>query len=69
LRHACTADETAALLARLADELAALANVLASGGYRLIGQVPEDGAVVERTLEWITGLRQPIEVAAGPRAG
>jgi hypothetical protein len=69
VRHACTADETAALVARLAEELTALARVLAAGKYRLMGQVPDDGAVVERTRDWMATLPRPIEVAAGPRAG
>ncbi|HEY5311123.1 MAG TPA: hypothetical protein VIK18_01345 [Pirellulales bacterium] len=69
VRHACTADETAALLARLAGELAALGRVLAAGEYRLIGQAPADAPVVQRACDWMAELPTPILVAAAPRVG
>jgi hypothetical protein len=67
-RHACTADETSAVLARLADDLTALGRTLESGTYRLIGQVPADAPIVERAGNWLAELPRPVGLASTPRA-
>ncbi|HEX4148342.1 MAG TPA: hypothetical protein VHY20_05115 [Pirellulales bacterium] len=68
-RHDCSAEETAALVARLTDDLATLERALAAGDYRLIGQVPADAPLVERVSDWLARLPGAIELAATPRAG
>lgn len=68
VRHACTSEETAALLERASSELAELERTIASGNFRLLGQVPAEADVVERMRHWLAGLARPIPLAAVPNA-
>jgi hypothetical protein len=63
-----SADAQAALLVDLAARLAELRDVLATGDYKLDGQVPADGDGVARLNAWLAHERSVI-VADTPRVG
>ncbi|HVX13736.1 MAG TPA: hypothetical protein VHC22_21320 [Pirellulales bacterium] len=69
LRHELNERETGDFLAELVRRLEALRSALASGDFRLTGQVPASADVVDRLRVWLDGLTLPPPLAASPRAG
>lgn len=62
-------DETRTVLIDLEQRLRELADAVAEGNYRIIGEVPADGSAMTRLQAWLTGRRGPIELAASPHVG
>ena len=64
-----TDDEERTLLVDLERRLLELASAVATGDYRVIGEVPADGSAMNRLQAWWAGRRGPIELAASPHVG
>lgn len=67
LRHACSQQEMAKLLARAGADLVGLQQALMTGEYQLVGQVPPGADVGARAAQWLAAFSRPIRVAATPR--
>ncbi len=67
VRHELTSDESARFLDEAAKRLQMLHQILGGGEFRVVGQVPQHGAVVERVRNWLAGLPEPISLADSPR--
>jgi hypothetical protein len=63
-----SAAETAAIVSQLRLRLQTLQAALASGSYRVVGQVPADADIVSRIVEWLAARGQQIEIASRPNA-
>jgi len=61
--------ETAAIVERMLARLQDLQAALASGRYRLVGQVPADADLVGRIGKWLSARSQPLEIAQRPHTG
>jgi len=66
VRHELDATETADVLQRMSDRLAALRNAL-DGPYEIVGQVPNDADVLTRVLRELTSLCVAPRIANSPR--
>jgi hypothetical protein len=66
VRHEWDAERTAALLAKLRDDLSQLAAQLDARFYQLVGEVPVGGDVVSRVRQWLAVLPPQIAVAPAP---
>jgi len=68
VRHAISADETAAMLSEAERRLDGLQAALAEGQFTLIGRVPVEVDVARRALAWLTVRIQPLVLADAPHA-
>ena len=69
LSRQLTAEETAAFLDQAGEYLARLESALASGGFTLLGQAPENGDLPARLASWLGAVPAKIPVASSPRVG
>lgn len=60
---------TAELLGDLERRLRELAELLAAGAYRVVGEVPADSGVVEKLQTWLAARTSLIVIAASPHVG
>lgn len=60
---------TAELLGDLQRRLRKLAELLAAGGYLVVGEVPANSGVVAKLQTWLANQTEPIVVAASPNVG
>jgi hypothetical protein len=67
LRHELSDAEQCAFVERMRCELHNFSAALEAGAYRVVGQVPEDGDVLERVRRWLARLGD-ITIAASPHA-
>ncbi len=66
VRHELDAERTAALLAKVREELALLSAQLDARFYQLVGEVPAGGDVVTLVRQWLAVLPPRIAVARKP---
>jgi len=66
-RHDLTDDEASRFLGTLVTRLTILREAIDQGSYRIVGQVPADGKIVERLRVWLVRLPMPIVIASSPR--
>jgi hypothetical protein len=65
-RHDLSPAEETEFLRRLADAMAQFESQLASGGFRLVGEVPPDADVIKRIRQWLKA-RRDWPIAESPR--
>ncbi len=68
VRAELTEPQTVEFLQLMQRQLGELRAALLSGSYRLIGQVPSEGNVLARVVEWLA-VDTPRTIAASPRVG
>ncbi len=59
--------ETAQFLGEAGKRLQMLHHILSGGKYRIVGQVPQDGAVLDRVRNWLGCLPEQMILADSPR--
>jgi len=69
VRRDFTLGEEQAIVAELTDWIQRLRLALQAGNYRIVGQVPEEGNVLERVIRWLADLPEPLQVATSAGAG
>ncbi len=67
VRHELTPLESAQFLGEAGKRLQLLQQILSGGKFRIVGQVPADGAVVDRVRNWLACLPESISLADSPR--
>jgi hypothetical protein len=63
-----TSDEASSTLLRCQGLVSRLVEALQGERYTIIGQVPADGDIVRRILQWNQSVDRPLQVAPAPNA-
>ena len=66
IKNEMSDDEQRGYLSVLADRFETLRRCFVASDFTVVGQVPEDGDVVERCIRWLTDLRGPLVIARRP---
>jgi hypothetical protein len=66
VRRELTPKETTALLTAAKMRLTSLQTTLATGDYKVTGQVPADRDIVSRVRDWLDQYLRSIEIASRP---
>jgi hypothetical protein len=61
-------EEVEQTLSRATKLIERLSSSLRQGTFTLVGQVPEDGTIVQQILSWRSALPLPLQIAAAPNA-
>lgn len=69
IRRQLTDEEEAGLLIACREWVERIIAAIAAGRIAVTGQVPADGAVLERIRQWLQELPSSIEVACRPNVG
>jgi hypothetical protein len=69
VRHAMSEAEQAEFLSAARERLNHLQQRLLTRQFRILGQIPRDGAILPRVLTWLDGLPDEIAIARVPNAG
>lgn len=67
VRHELTPLETAQFLGNAGAQLQKLHLLLTMGQFRVVGQAPSEGNVVDRVRDWLGRLPEQLSIAPSPR--